>query len=235
MSRIYKFALYDRNTGERITDAGGSFVVVTKDAYAKVALTDADGATVSQPVSFTNGGAEFYTADATTEVDIYGVAPGGESFHVTLQDGHDSVVKVDTDARFFVHMIPFDIDDADTSDNTEEDSGFDEIADVLYLPTPYVIVGTADSGETIDVGRDSTDSGDADGFLDGASVGTAGMVKGTLTNGSATLGVDFSVQDSANGGDLVPEGHVSTEKSITFTLSDGTDTGAGLICLPYMR
>jgi hypothetical protein len=47
---------------------------------------------------------------------------------------------------------------------------------------------TAGSTKTLDIGTDSSASGDADGFLDGVSVATTGIKQGTLASGAVTVG-----------------------------------------------
>lgn len=84
----------------------------------------------------------------------------------------------------------------------------------------YLRVKTAEATggtKTIDVGTLSTDSGDADGFLDGVSVASTGLVKGTLDNAGQTLGALLTV-DSDGAGALVPENDIASGgKVITWT------------------
>lgn len=71
--------------------------------------------------------------------------------------------------------------------------------------------------KTINVGTDSTDSGDADGYLAGVSVASIGLVKGTLLNSGQTLGALLTT-DEGGTGELVPEIDIASGgKEITFT------------------
>lgn len=248
MANKFHLHLYDAETGDRITDAGGAIQVIsaTAGAYNKLDLEDADGNALANPRALSNGAAEFYI-DGITACEIYGLTPGGQSFRANLSTGQDHVVLIDRNEAYQVLRIPFDIDDATTAAATEEDTGFDEPANAYWLPNPHVIIGTADAGQVIDVGTDSTDSGDANGFMDGIALDATGLetAKNTMSVGAsetfaASTTIGALLQTFLAGADVVGDtgtaekhGHESTEKSITFTLDSGTDTAAGLICLPY--
>jgi len=234
MSKNYNFQLADHSTGEVIQDSGGKLYVVAAGGTAKLALTDKDGATVTNPVSLTNGKADFWVADSVTSIDIYGFGPNGHAITFRgISPSGPNELRIDQSNKMQAAIIPFDVADQ-AGDNTETDTGLDEPTNAVFLPSPVVRTVTLDATETIDVGTDSTDSGDADGFIAGVSVATAVTLVGTLTNGSNTLGALFEVQDSANSGDLTHEAHISGGKSITWTLSAGADDAAGFIVLPYM-
>lgn len=228
----FNIQLHDSLTGAVISDSGGVCMVVGAGTSAKSTLySDSIGTSLANPITPSNGLIEFWTADTVSSVDLYIMAPGGQfAIAKAVEASGPNEIFIDTNARNQAMVIPF--DHADYTAASETDSGFDEPADALFLPNAGVRVVDADATETIDVGTDSGDSGDADGFLDGLSVANAATVKGTLADGAATLGVLLSVDESA--GDLVPEAHVSTEKSITYTLSAGSDTAAGFIILPYV-
>jgi len=113
-------------------------------------------------------------------------------------------------------------------DNTEQLSGVTLPAKCAVL-NAWVDVTTADTSQTLDVGTDSTDSGDANGFLAAVSVNGTGIVKGTLASGGQTLGELLRV-DESGAGVLVPEPSVSQGgKEISYTGSDTTNTMRGTI------
>jgi hypothetical protein len=102
----------------------------------------------------------------------------------------------------------------------------------------WVEVTTAEATGTtklLDVGTLSTDSGDADGFLDGVSCATAGMVKGTLLSSGQTVGALLRV-DESGGGVLVPEPSVACGgKTVTYTASAANWAEfRGKICILYL-
>jgi len=74
-----------------------------------------------------------------------------------------------------------------TTATSETDTGWD-LPDHAIVEDVMVYVDTNESGKTLDVGTYSSESGgDADGFLDGISLATAGWVLpgATLTTGSS--------------------------------------------------
>lgn len=230
----YRIQMKDAASGETIITAGGKVYVAAAGDAQKATLYDKDGAALANPVTPTRGFINFFVADTVDTVDLYGMAPGGQSFQrLTVPASGPNEILIDTFARHQVLVIPFSI--ADTTATTETDTGFDTGLDKVWLPNPAVKTLTLDDTETIDVGTDGAGSNDPNGFLAAVSVATAILRKGTLTNGAATLGALFSVQDSANAGDLVPEGFIdAASENITYTLSAGTDTAEGFIYLPYL-
>ena len=86
----------------------------------------------------------------------------------------------------------------------------------------------------IDVGTAGT-SNDPDGFLDGVSTATIGVVKGTLADGAATLGALLKVDES--GGDMVPECNVTagaTADAVTWTPAEAQTEFAGELIFEYI-
>jgi len=146
-----------------------------------------------------------------------------------------------------------------TPQTSETDAGIDLPSKAAILDV-FVEVTTADSGITMDIGLLSSESGgDADGFLDGVSMASTGLVQGTVsvtkTAGanenyisavSRTLGVLLADVESENGTDtagdtgfctVVRKAHLSdsvTAKSVSYTHSAGADTAAGYIHIIYI-
>lgn len=229
----YRLQLVDALSKEAIASSGGVVYVATAGDAQKATLYNADGTAKSNPVALVNGVMEFYTADSVQKVDLYGQAPTGHPFirKNVFPSGDSSLQIVKSHVSELV--IPFSIND--TAANTETSTGFVHPTGAAVLPTQLVDVLTADSGIVIDIGTLSSDSGDADGYVDGVSVASTGTVKATLTNGAVTLGALLKVQDSANAGDAVPETNVSMGgKTITYTLASGADTAEGFIRIPLV-
>ena len=147
-------------------------------------------------------------------------------------DGHHSGLAV--------VKIPITATQAAAAGQTEMDTGFDLKAGWTVLDA-WIVVNTADTGETVDVGTDSNDSGVADGFIDGASLATTGLVypDATVTAGTtetyysattrgALLADYIAGSNTANDFGLFHKKPytVSTDIDLTFTTSDGTDTAA---------
>ena len=142
-------------------------------------------------------------------------------------DGHHSGLAV--------VKIPVTATEAANTTATEKDTGFDLKAGWTVLDA-WIVVNTADTDETVDVGTNSNVSGvgDADGFIDGASLATTGLVypDATVTGGaySATtrgaLLADYSVAAGTPGLFHKKPYTVATDIDLTFTTSNGTDTAA---------
>ena len=140
-------------------------------------------------------------------------------------DGHHSGLAV--------VKIPVTATEAANTTATEMDTGFDLKAGWTVLDA-WIVVNTADTGETVDVGTNSKDSGDADGLIAGASLATTGLVypDATVTAGaySATtrgaLLADYIAGSGTSGLFHKKPYTVSTDIDLTFTTSNGTDTAA---------
>lgn len=107
-----------------------------------------------------------------------------------------------------------------TPTGSEEDTGFDLPAKAI-IKDVWVDVATAEATggtKTLDVGLLSSETnGDADGFLNGVSVSTTGIKRGSLASGAQTLGAFLSI-DEDGAGTLVPRPHVvGSARSVTFT------------------
>lgn len=104
------------------------------------------------------------------------------------------------------------------SDNLETSTGF-ILPDKAIVKDIFLDVITAEvtgTTKTLNIGTDSTDSGDADGYLAGISVSTTGLKKGTVANGAVTFGA--LLLTSLDGTSSVKEPDISSGgKEITFT------------------
>ena len=105
------------------------------------------------------------------------------------------------------------------ADGNETRTGWSLPANAV-VKNVWLNVGTAEATgttKTINVGTDSTDSGDADGYLTGVSVAGTGLVKGTLLNSGQTLGALLQVDEDGSGA-VVPEIDIASGgKEITYT------------------
>lgn len=233
--REFRVQLKDAITGKSIITSGGTVYVAQNGVPAKQTIySDAVGTAASNPMTPTRGFINFHVVDTTSLVDLYIQAPGGQFLVVKdVAPSGDNEFLVNTQARFHSFVIPFSI--ADTAAATETSTGFAIPAKSEILPVGLgVDVIAIDATETIDVGTLSSDSGDADGFMNTVAVGVAGFVKPTLLASGDTMGALLSVLDSANAGDDAPEGDVSMQgKTITYTLTAGSDTATGFIHIPY--
>ena len=224
--RNWRLQLQKAADGSPIITSGGKAMVVSAGTAQKVALKDSNGAAASNPVSITRGQIDFWVASSTQTVDLYIMAPGGQfAVHRGVTASGPNDLFIDTIDRRQVAVIPFYHGDK-AGDATETDTGFD-------LPDQAIVMGrkdgnsllvkVADAAETIQVGTLSSESGgDADGFMTDAatSVGTAGTVMPSADG--ALVGSDVPYRTDAQ-----------TAKSISWTLTAGSDTAEGFIFLNY--
>jgi hypothetical protein len=110
------------------------------------------------------------------------------------------------------------------------------------LPTNAIVkdiflnVITVDATQTVDVGTAGT-SNDPDGYLDAASLATAGLVKGILSDGAITLGV-LLLDETGTGADVAYARTVDLTAGgdpITYTCSAGSDTAVFDIIIEYVE
>ena len=200
--------------GPSVGGTGGKMLVTANGSQKKATLYNADGSSLSQPLSFTAGKCTFHTLDTIESVDLFGYANDGRAFTMfAVKADAISFIPL-TRAREQVMVIPFHIDDFAAT--VETDTGFDMPTPALFKADGVGInVVTIDATETIDVGTATSESGDPDGLISAASVGTAGVV--------------------ADNGALYSSGApaVSGGKSIVITTTAGSDTGTGYVFLPY--
>lgn len=139
---------------------------------------------------------------------------------------------------FSVVKIPVNATQAAAA-TSEYDTGFDLQAGWVVFDA-WIVVNTIDATETVNVGTNSNDSGDADGLIVGASLGTAGFV---YPDGTVTAGTTYSYFSANTRGALLADYKVgangagteglyhpkpynvgTTAIDVTFTTSAGTDT-----------
>lgn len=232
--RIVDFQLYDMD-GIAITGTGGKCFVAQAGDTLKRVIYDADGVVATNPVAFSSGHLHFEVLKSVTSVDLYIQAPGGQFRKIKgVVPGDRNTVAIDTMRLLHHYLIPWAA--ADYTAATETDTGFTVPTRGGVSPMGVGVEVTAiDATEDIDVGTLSTDSGDADGFIDSAPVGVVGFIKATLLASGDTMGALLSVLDSANAGDDAPEADFTMSgKAITITLSAGSDTGKGIVVLPVI-
>lgn len=122
-------------------------------------------------------------------------------------------------------------------DNTEQSTGWDLPAKAVVIDC-WFDVATADTSQTIDIGTATADSGDPDGFLDGASVNGTGIQKGVLTAGGVTMGALFRETVTDSGTETLSAKTTAVSqggKTIVYTGSDTTNTVRGSIYIMYVE
>lgn len=235
---IFDIQLTDASTGAAMIAAGGTVYVAAAGDEAKKALVNADtGATLTNPITPTRGKIRFGVAGAApmeTPVDLYGITANGRAFVVkNVLPGSPTEIFIDTIRRDQTLIVPFSI--ANTTAATETDTGFNFSTGMVIRPFPSIYVVDVDATETMDVGLLSSEGGgDADGFIVGVSVATAGHVDPTFAS-TVTQGALLKVT-ATGAAAVIPESYVvgATAVSLTYTLTAGTDTATGFIQIPYV-
>ena len=108
------------------------------------------------------------------------------------------------------------------------------LPDNAIVKNVFLNVITVDATETVDVGTMGT-SNDPDGYLDAASLATAGLVRGSLLDGAVTLGVLlFEITEAttaaARNDDITAGGD-----PVSYTCSAGSDTAVFDIIIEYVE
>jgi len=229
----YDIQLSETQFGGAIIAAGGKCIVCKAGTPDKETLYDPNTElAIANPLTPVRGKISFCVPVERTAVDLYIQTPAGQ-FVVkrnVIPSGDNEIVLYGFNNKQ-MYVIPFSI--ADTTAAAETRTGISIPTNGAVQFNPLVKVTTADATQTLDVGTLSTDSGDADGFLDGVLMTNLGLVKGTQATAGKTLGTKLFVQDSANAGDSTGEQDISQAgKEITYTLNAATDTAKGFIYLP---
>lgn len=121
--------------------------------------------------------------------------------------------------------------------NTEQLTGW-KLPSKAIVTNVWVDVTTADATETLDVGTNSADSGDADGFLDGVSVNATGIQSASLVAGAVTRGALLKETVTGSGAAThsspIPNATMGG-KEISYTGSHATaNTMRGSIYIEYV-
>lgn len=194
----HRLHLHDLYTGKALAQ-GGQFQVVEAGGTAKLALTDFDGVTITNPGTISAGGIEFGTTIANETVDIYFMTDKGYCGVLKgIKAGSRRSLPVDTSRLEQTLIIPFDATDAatDYAAGSEISTGFILPDQVALLPSGAgADIVTVDATETLTVGTDSTSgTNDPDGLLVALDTATAGIVLGAVgfSVGSNTVFVDLT-------------------------------------------
>lgn len=98
----------------------------------------------------------------------------------------------------------------------------------------FLNVITVDATETVDVGTMGT-SNDPDGYLDGASLATAGLVYGSLADGAVTRGaLLFEITEATTAAARKPDITAGGDP-VSYTCSAGSDTAVFDIIIEYVE
>ena len=203
-------------TEVRQVAAIGSATSLTVGEEFKVASTGATAyiaSDIDKPVYLGTAGDFQKLKPATGRVQIVGYIRSGKHVEIKLEEGANV-----SNTPSAIEKIKV-IDITTTPTGSEESTGWSLPAKAIVKKV-WVDVTTAEATggtKTLDVGTDGSGSNDADGFIDGVSVATTGVKKGTLDSAGQTLGVLLSV-DEGGAGELVPEEDITSGgETVTYT------------------
>jgi hypothetical protein len=222
----YQFQLSEVETGKSHHKSGKAFIT-TAGSPQLATIYDKDGTVLSNPLSFTGGNIDFYTASTVTSVDVIGQTEQGYNFIVPSANSGTTTHGIAIGNQHQTVVIPFSYD-TQTTIGTSFDCGLEEIAGVLYHPCQGGIkVTAADATETLEFGNED----DADGYFNDISYGSTGVVAAHPYGTATAVGVFGQLVYTADRVDAASRVGVSG-KSFTYNLSSGSDTGEGYIFLP---
>lgn len=252
----YDLQLVNARTGMAIDDDSGTFIVMTVNTptpatiYSddKGTLIDVTGILAESAQTMANGVIRFYTAAATTSVDITLLTANGEALFLKGVTPDQHKISIDVDKLDQRLVIPW-----TDVDGSEIPTGFTILSPHLVTKCD-LIVTTVDSGDTINVGLDGTTSGAAAGFINGASIASEGYVELTPAHtagtnadyyGASTVGSYLATAHTGADTDVTTLGGfvakqklilaTETDANITFTTASSEFTGRGYIIVTYMK
>lgn len=247
----YTLVFGDSRTMETIMASGGQAVVMSNGAPDLVTLynPDSDYASLSQGVALNRGQLRFATLDTVESVDLGIMLPGGQfEFYTGLKPGSKTQLFSDLGRRFQMAKVGFSYAQGAA---TEIDTGIDFPTNAL-IQGAGALVTTLDATETIDIGLLSSEGGgDADGFAALLSVATAVSLEAEV---AVTAGGTETYYSGNTVGALLRAGYIvgtnvdqdyglfarkahridGTAKSLSWTLSTGSDTAKGYLLVPYL-
>lgn len=221
---------------------GGTCYVALNGNRNKATLYNPDNnyASLVNPVSFTNGKIRFAIQQSgggqafPPSVDLFIMLSDGRFLiRQACTPGDVQTLFIDTNERYQAATIPFSL--VDTAANTETSTGFSLPQNSTVEFASVMVVTPDTANKTIKIGMLSTQTGgSASGFVNGASLSAAGMVKPTINGASATTG-SFLIVASGAGSTNVYEPYVvgATAKTISYTIGSAAASGDGYLIIQY--
>lgn len=223
--------------GKAILASGGTALVVNTGTSVLATLYSKSGgvySSLAQPLTFSVGGyLDFYVAQPATgdpEVDIYGVAPGGQAFALyELESNTLPELCIDAGERHQTLLVPFSYANM-VAPQTEYKSGLQLPVGAVVSPfvAVNIVVAETTGTKTMTAGILSTESGgSASGFVNGVVTSSIGVVPVQSTS--------TTTRGSLIGGSTLDKGFpvVAASQDISYTLQSTNVTASGFIMIPY--
>lgn len=246
----YYLQLYNRRTGAPIDDDSGLFSILTASSpVVLTAYSDAQGTSLTQPATMTNGVIRFFLDSATTSCDVTVLTSTGRAYFLEGVAVSQHRVDVDPEKTEYQFVAPW---NGGTACNAVADTGYD-LLNGMIVQDVYVHVTTNTTATAIDVGISGSTAGffskavsSATGFkfanvvVISSETACVSIVASTQKRG--LLLVDFSTGFSATAtvggsrGWFAKKPYVVTASTSLVYIVDETNsagTGSGYIYVQY--
>jgi hypothetical protein len=228
------FQLFNTRTRKPIDDDSGICNVLTDGSPVEISLyTSGNGQTAaSNPITFTNGVINFWTADTVTSLDLTIQTASAHAVFAESVTLSDHRIDIDPDRMVQKLVIPYTFSGASEA---IVDTGFDIFAAML-IKDIELDVFTAMTGGVLDIGT----STDTDGFLDGIAASTTGFPITALEEAIVSTSALFGAYLANITGTYVRKKHVranaTSGANIVYTNTTSSSTaGNGYVYLTYDR
>ena len=169
----YSFQLVDKRTKRPIDDDAGQFLIYTASTPVKATVySDANGTSLTQPGTLTNGYGKFWTDNSVTSVDVTVLTSSGRSYFLEGLTPSQHRIDVDTEKLEYMLVLGWAIKSAH-ADGTVSALGF-ELVNGMRIKDVYVQKQSAGVGVGAGLVLDFGVSGDSDGFVDGITCTATG-------------------------------------------------------------
>ena len=213
----YDFQLVNKRTGRPVDDDSGQFIAYTVNTPVKATLySDANGTSLTQPGTLSNGYGKFWTDTSVTSVDVSILTATGRSYWIEGLTPSQHRVDVDPEKTEYTLQMGWSIKSAH-GDGVVSALGF-QLQNGMVIHRVYVQKQSAGVGVGAGLLLDFGVSGDPDGFVDGITCTATGydMVPVLLTAASGSAAAGNIVMAAQNRGALIVDFNAGF--SITETL-----------------
>ncbi len=227
--------LFNTRTRRPIDDDLGVCNVLTENSPVEISIyTSGNGQTAaSNPMTFTNGVVNFWTADTVTAVDLsIQLNPSGHSIFAESMVPSNQRIDIDPDRIHQELIIPYTYLGAS---ETIVDTGFDVLATMIVTDI-HLDVSTVMTGGVLDIGT-STDS---DGFADGVAASVTGfpitLLEEAIVSTSALFGALLAMATGTYVRKKYRQANATSGANIVYTNTTISSTaGNGYIAITYRR
>lgn len=229
----WHFQLVDNRTNKPIDDDAGVYNVLTENDPAEVTLySDGNGTAGSNPGTFTDGVARFWTADTVTAIDMTILTANAHSRFMESLSVSDHYIPIDPERSEYRLIIPYLVVGASEA---VVDTGFD-VLDTMLIKDCWVHVTTLGTGAALKIGTSTTNGG----FASGVSVATTGwpitLLDEALVSGSSLIGTLLALGTGTSVRQLHKRANATSGANIIYTnVTSSSTAGAGYIYLTYLR